>query len=80
MQNKYKIPSDIPIYSLNIKEHFNNLNDKQKKYCYYLNKASWAGMPIVFKQVSPESWAIFNLFYEVFNKNSIKLIKEKLKK
>ena len=30
MQNKYKIPSDIPIYSLNIKEHFNNLNDKQK--------------------------------------------------
>ena len=79
MRNSHKIPSNIPIHSLNIKEHFNNLNQKQKLYCYYLYKASWAGMPIVFKQVSPESWDIFLMFYDIFKNNSINDIKKKVK-
>jgi len=74
--NEYYVSKKVPVYFLDTKDHFNSLTSKEKKYTYSLYKASWEGSPIVFKQVSPESWDIYLLLKKIYKKNSVKKIRE----
>jgi dipeptidyl-peptidase III len=78
--NEYYVSKKVPVHFLDTKNHFNSLTLKEKKYAYNLYKASWEGSPIVFKQVSPESWDIYLLLKKIYKKNSVKKIKDYGKK
>ena len=58
---------EIPVLNLNFKEAFLQLNNKEKKYAYYLYKACWAGFPIVLFQVSHESPFLFIIYQNFFS-------------
>ncbi|KAI1809447.1 peptidase family M49-domain-containing protein [Poronia punctata] len=49
------------IYRLDIESLFSSLNEREKLYSHYMARAAWSGTRIIFRQVSPESEAIFNL-------------------
>jgi dipeptidyl-peptidase-3 len=57
----------IPVVELKCKEAFNQLSDKEKKYCYYLSNASWEGSLICLFQCSIESPYLFLLFQKLFS-------------
>ena len=62
------------ILSLNYKDAFNQLTEKEKLYAYYMNEACWVGQPITSFQVSYESPILFVILQSFFT--SIKPIKE----
>ena len=57
----------IKIKPLDYSKSFNQLTEKEKLYCYYLNKACWAGIPISSFQISYESPALFIIFQSFFS-------------
>ena len=56
-----------PVLSIDCKKSFNQLNDKEKLFAYYLSKACYEGNPIIWHQVSIESPAVFIIFQEFFS-------------
>ncbi len=56
-----------PILSLNFKEAFDQLTQEEKLYMYYMQKACWAGGPIVLFQISYESPPLFIIFQNFFS-------------
>lgn len=56
----------IPVVELKCKEAFNQLTEKEKKYCYYLSHASWEGALICLFQCSIESPYLFLVFQKLF--------------
>ena len=52
--------ADVFQVPLEIKPHFEALNDKEKKYAHYISRASLAGTRINLRQVSPESEPIYD--------------------
>ncbi|KAI0199001.1 peptidase family M49-domain-containing protein [Astrocystis sublimbata] len=52
--------ADVQIYRLDIASLFSTLSEQEKKYSHYMARAAWAGARIIFRQVSPESPAIFD--------------------
>ena len=61
------------IQNLSFKDSFEQLNEEEKNYIYYLSKACWAGQPIVLFQTSYESpgiFIIFQLFFSSFKEFS----------
>ena len=62
------------ILSLNFKDSFNQLTEKEKLYAYYMNEACWVGQPITSFQVSYESPILFVILQSFFS--SIKPITE----
>ncbi len=58
---------NLPVVELKCNDAFNLLTEKEKKYAYYLSKASWEGALICLEQCSKESPYIFNLFQKLFN-------------
>jgi len=57
----------IPVVELKCKDAFNQLSDKEKKYCYYLSNASWEGSLICLFQCSVESPYLFLVFQKLFS-------------
>ena len=57
----------IKIKPLDYSKSFKQLTEKEKLYCYYLNKACWAGIPISLFQISYESPALFIIFQSFFS-------------
>lgn len=51
----------MPICRLEVKEHFDGLSEKEKRYAYHMARASWLGGRIVLRQVSVESEFIYDL-------------------
>ncbi|EFY86868.1 dipeptidyl peptidase, putative [Metarhizium acridum CQMa 102] len=49
------------VVRLEIEQHFEALNDKQKRYAHFISKACFAGTRIVLRQISPESEPIYDL-------------------
>ena len=60
-------PQLLPILNLNFKKSFEQLNQNEKAYTYYISKACWAGLPIVIFQISKESPGMFILFQNFFS-------------
>jgi len=57
----------IKIKPLDYSKSFKQLTEEEKLYCYYLNKACWAGIPISLFQISYESPALFIIFQSFFS-------------
>jgi len=55
-------PTVVP---LEIKPHFEALNQQEKQYAHHLSRASFAGQRVILAQVSPESTAIYDLILTV---------------
>ncbi|MCJ1360044.1 MAG: hypothetical protein MMC33_010047 [Icmadophila ericetorum] len=55
--------ADAPptVVQLEIEQHFNDLNEKQKLYAHHLSRAAHLGTRIVFRQLSPESEPIYDM-------------------
>jgi dipeptidyl-peptidase-3 len=64
---QFQVPKEQPFAKLECKAAFEALTDKEKLYVHHLSQACWAGSPIVFEQVSPESPDILKMYLEVFN-------------
>ena len=56
---------------LEVTSAWKSLTSKEKLYVHWLSKACWAGAPIVFHQVSPESPLLFALFQRLLSVQSI---------
>ena len=54
----------IRINNFHVTELLNQMSEKEKKYATFMALASWAGYPIILKQVSRESTKIFNFVHE----------------
>ncbi|KAF7868675.1 hypothetical protein EAF04_005205 [Stromatinia cepivora] len=59
--------ADTPpsIVQLEIKQHFEALSDKEKRYAHYISRASMNGTRITLRQVSPESEDIYDFIIEL---------------
>jgi dipeptidyl-peptidase-3 len=66
ISEQFLVPEKLNIRSLNPSKGFNTLLEKEKNYAHCMSKASWAGAPIVSKQVSPESNQIITYFITQF--------------
>ena len=79
--NSNTTKKEVPIQSLNFKDAFVQLNDKEKNYAYALSQACWEGRPIVLFQISYESPALFVVFQTFFASfKPFKDFKEMIKK
>jgi dipeptidyl-peptidase-3 len=76
MTEQFLISRLQPFAQLSCSVAFNALSTREKLYTHYLAKACWAGSPIVFEQVSPESPALLKLLNLVFSRNSADEIRE----
>lgn len=57
---------NYPILNLDFKDAFEQLNQEEKLYTYFFQKACWEGAPIVLFQISYESPALFIVFQTFF--------------
>ncbi len=62
----FVIAPDTPVVQLEIANVFQALTEQEKLYSHYLLEGSWAGVPIVLAQASPESPKIFALLQALF--------------
>ena len=53
------------VVRLEIKHHFDALNQQQKQYAHHLSRAAHAGTRVVLEQVSPESLPIYDLILDL---------------
>lgn len=53
------------VVRLEIKPHFEALNQQQKQYAHHLSRAAFAGQRVVLAQVSPESLPIYDLILAI---------------
>lgn len=67
---QHRVSKVQPFARLECKQAFDALSSKEKLYVHYLSKACWAGSPIVFEQVSPESPILRELFNILFTNES----------
>lgn len=72
-----------PHIQLAIKDHFDALSDKEKKYAHHFSRASHLGTRVILRQVSPESEDIYNLILaiaESVKQDYSKLVSESVSK
>ncbi|XP_039283071.1 dipeptidyl peptidase 3 isoform X1 [Nilaparvata lugens] len=72
----YVLSNDVPFSEVDCSEAFAALNDAEKKYAHHLSQAAWDGELIILLQTSPESPALFELFYNIFSEHSLSDFKE----
>jgi len=78
---QFLVPEKLNLKSLDVKKSFDNLSEQNKQYAYHMSKASWAGSPIVSKQVSPESYELISFFVKLFRKfSNLQEVRETLNK
>jgi len=74
------ISVESPVLSIECKEAFDLLEEKEKKYCYYFSKACWSGYRTCFFERSYESPALYILIRILFagnmKKTKLKLTQE----
>jgi hypothetical protein len=58
---------NYPTLALNFKEALEQLNQDEKLYTYFFQRACWEGFPITLFQVSYESPALFIIFQSFFS-------------
>lgn len=75
IMEEYLTPKNVPICTLDTSEPFNKLTDREKLYTHYMNQASWAGAPIIVKQVSTESQLLVEYFVKFFRKHKLEDVK-----
>jgi len=66
---KEVISTKSPIVNIECEDAWNLLSQKEKMYCYYLQKACWAGKRICAFQRSYESPALFILIKIFFSQD-----------
>lgn len=66
----YLADSPPSTVKLEIKKHFEALNDKQKHYAHYISRAAFTGTRITLRQVSPESELIYDLIITLHKANN----------
>ena len=71
----YTVPAKLELAILDSRESFNQLTHKEKMYAYMMYKSSWAGAPIISKQISPESHYLMKLFSRLFNEHNVYALK-----
>lgn len=57
--------TNAPVCNLEVKEHFELLTEKEKRYAHHISRASHYGTRVVLRQVSPESEKIYDIILEV---------------
>lgn len=67
LMSVHTVPLVTPVCSLDAKETFTALTDKEKLYAYWIGRASWEGSLICLSQTSPESIPIFSMLLAAFN-------------
>lgn len=72
----YLVSENGPVLSLDAAEAFRGLTPKEKQYAYWMARASWEGMPIVFEQLSAESPAVRDLLLRLHGKDRVDLVRE----
>jgi len=65
----YELKKDINLVFLEGEEAFNQLDNSEKLYAYYMSKAAWVGSLITSKQVSPESHDLIKFCVSIFHEN-----------
>ncbi|PGH30904.1 dipeptidyl-peptidase III [[Emmonsia] crescens] len=60
-KQQYLADSPPTVVRLEIKPHFEALDDKQKRYAHFISRAAFQGTRITLRQVSPESEPIYDL-------------------
>jgi len=60
------IAADSPCHALDFADAWALLNDKEKNYAYFMQKAQWCGLKIILHQISYESPGIFLIFQAYF--------------
>lgn len=63
------IPVTAPVHSVECESAFNQLDEKEAAYAYYMTRASWEGSKICWFQRSYESPALFVLLKLIFGKS-----------
>jgi dipeptidyl-peptidase-3 len=63
----YYADRNAPICPLVIKEHFDTLTDKEKRYAYHIAQASWLGARVILEQTTPYSSDLFDLIRLTFS-------------
>ncbi|KAI8050556.1 peptidase family M49-domain-containing protein [Syncephalis plumigaleata] len=64
---QYYADKSAPICPLVIKEHFDTLTDKEKRYAYHIAQASWLGARVILEQTTPYSSDLFDLIRLTFS-------------
>ncbi|KAK8053999.1 dipeptidyl peptidase III [Apiospora saccharicola] len=54
------------VYRLEIAHLFNDLSEQEKLYSHHMARAAWSGARIILRQVSPESFAIFDFILALY--------------
>lgn len=65
----YKLKKDVNLVFLEGQSAFDQLDDQEKKYAYFMSKAAWAGSLISSKQVSPESYDLIKFVVGLYHEN-----------
>lgn len=59
--------TNTPVCNLEVKEHFDLLTDKEKRYAHHMSRASHWGTRVVLRQVSPESESIYDIILDLYD-------------
>ncbi|PGH08246.1 hypothetical protein AJ79_06032 [Helicocarpus griseus UAMH5409] len=66
VKQQYLADSPPTVVRLEIKPHFEALDDKQKRYAHFISRAAFQGTRITLRQVSPESEPIYDLIISLY--------------
>ncbi|KAM9874788.1 dipeptidyl-peptidase 3 [Verticillium dahliae] len=56
---------EIQVFRLQVKDQFERLKKREKRYAHHMARAAWCGARIILRQVSPESSTIFDFILEL---------------
>ncbi|KAG5297643.1 dipeptidyl peptidase III [Histoplasma ohiense] len=66
VKQQYLADSPPTVVRLEIKPHFEALDDQQKRYAHFISRAAFQGTRITLRQVSPESEPIYDLIISLY--------------
>ncbi|KAK9761668.1 hypothetical protein K7432_013265 [Basidiobolus ranarum] len=74
-ETPYYADANAPVCQLEIRPHFELLNEKEKLYAHHISRAGWHGARVLLNQTTQESEKIFDFILSLFkDENSGKLI------
>ena len=73
------LPPSTPLNCLYAERSFRDLSMKERMYCHYLARAAWEGGLICLLQTSPESVPIFLLMKDLLSRQSLMVLRERVR-
>ncbi|GAA6015297.1 hypothetical protein JCM10207_008940 [Rhodosporidiobolus poonsookiae] len=69
-KSQFLADAEPPVCSLNIKDSFEHLSSKEKKYAHHLSRASWEGARIIMRQTTSSAEKLFDFLIATFSSSS----------